>query len=285
MKAFMSAAQRAMPSRTPAERYQLESRMLLEALYWRSGTDLRDRAPQGVTEVVDALREEMGLQTITALIEQMVHDDLALQRVHDRLRARLLAPDSDLASAPHSARNADIAMVDHWCNHVVPLLRSTPFPGVWIHDCSDTALLAQLVGLLNESDLSRRSTLFVTCAEASAVEALRHQLQHAPPILAGKTPASIIVAQYNVQTDGTFNEFDFILCGTVLRRLATSAQRRVLRLLGESLTPCGVLQLLAPDSADAARVAPIFLPMTDSDHLYRHALLEHHAQRRRQELR
>ena len=266
-----------MPGRSVAERYRFELRLLLDAMYWRSGTDLRHLSPQRVTTVIEALREEMGLQTLTALTERLVHNDHDVQRVLDALQICLSEPKPDVGG--------DALMIDHWRNHVVPLLRSTPFPSVWVHDCGDAALRAHLFAMLNECDLLQRCTVFVTCTETSTVALLRQQMQQALPMRAGQCCTNLIVAEYNIHTDGTFNEFDFILCGTVLRRLASATQRRVMRLLGESLTPCGVLQLLAPDAADAARIAPIFLPMDDGVPLYRHALLERHAQRRRHALR
>jgi chemotaxis protein methyltransferase CheR len=268
----MREGDRANSDAASTERQQFESRLLLEALYWRSGTDLRGGAPQHVMMLVDALRKEMDLPTITAMTERVVHNDLDLQQVQDALRTRL--------GAATAISSVDAKTIDHWRNHVVPLLRSTPFPTVWVHDCRDIGVLSQLSAVLNESGLSKRSTVFVTCGDAAHVAPLRLQLQHALAISANAASANFIVAEYNIHTDGTFNEFDFILCGTVLRRLAAPVLRRVMRLFAESLTPCGVLQLLALDAADAARVAPIFLPMSDGAHLYRHALLERHAQRR-----
>jgi chemotaxis protein methyltransferase CheR len=105
-------------------------------------------------------------------------------------------------------------------------------------------------------------------------------LLHATTGVISSSPSSIIVAEFNINTDGTFNEFDFIVCGSVLRKLSRLAQRRVMRLLGESLAPCGVLQLVGPDVADAARIAPVFLPLVEGEHVYRHALLERCTQQR-----
>lgn len=263
-----------------AGRQGFELRILLDALYWRSGTDLRRSRPARLPEIVDTLREEMGLPTITALIDRMVHDDCDLQHVHAALIAQL--------TDEVPGHCADTSMIDGWRSHVVPLLRSTPFPTVWVHDCSDTALLEQLIVHLHDNDLLKRSTVFVTCSDAALVEPLQlnlhrqihHVLRDTLPVSARDAAGSIIVAAYNIHTDGTFNEFDFIVCGTVLHQLASAAQRRLMRLLAESLAPCGVLQLLSPDAADAARIAPLFLPMASAENLYRHALLERHAQRR-----
>lgn len=285
----MGAADRVMHGQDPAGRQRFELGILLDALYWRSGTDMRRNQPARLSEIVDNLREGMGVSTITALIDRIVHDDRDLQQVHATLTAQL--------SDDGPGRFADKSEIDDWHSQVLPLLRSTPFPTLWVHDCGDMELLEQLLLRLLDSDLLKRSTVFVTCTDAAQVKPLRlnlhlklHQvlrlaqqraLPHARRISPTDAAGSIIVAAYNIHTDGTFNEFDFIVCGTALRQLASSAQRRLMRLLADSLASCGVLQLLSPDAADAARIAPLFLPMADAENLYRHALLERHAQQRR----
>ena len=257
-----------------AERKRLEVRLLLDALYWRSGIDLRQRPLTQIGPIVDTVRQKMGALTISALLERIVHDDRVLQQVQSVFSTMAVAMEPDaLVGDP---------MMGNWSDYVLPLLRSTPFPTIWLHDCGDVDVLEQLLIVFKDGDLLKRSTVFATCSEAEGIEPLRDLLRQVTHSVAALPAGSVIVAEFNIITDSSFNEFDFILCGSVLRKLSRLAQRRVIRLLGESLAPCGVLQLLNPNDADAARVAPVFLPMVDGIHLYRHALLERYAQQRRQ---
>lgn len=277
-----------MRQRHDSERHQFEMTLLLDALCWRSGSELQRQtlarcAPAKLARIIDALRRDIGVPTITALSERVLHDDGVLQQVQHALTAVL--SDTEAASSADPLVNP---IQTAWRSHVAPLLRSMPFPTVWVHECDNVELLAQLVLMLADCGLLKRSTVFVTCATTAQIEPLRQQLQHALPSSA-VTSGSIIVAEFNIHTDGTFNEFDFIVCGTELHRLASAAQRRVIHLLKESLAPCGVLQLLSTDEIDtadgnAARIAPIFLPMANGTNLYRHALLERYAQQRRHEV-
>ena len=258
---------------TDAQRKRLEVKLLLDALYWRSGLDLRQHAFTQIAPIVDIVRQKMGALTITAILARVLHDDGDLQQVQAAL--------SRLLETRESGASVKNPMGENWGDHVLPLLRSTPFPTIWVHDCCDIDVLEQLLFAFKESDLVKRSTVFATCSQADGIEALRALLRQVTDSVTALPAGSVIVAEFNIITDSSFNEFDFILCGSELRKLSRLAQRRVMRLLGESLAPCGVLQLLNPSDADAARAAPVFLPMVDGVHLYRHALLERYAQQRR----
>ncbi len=287
-----------------SERAQFEVGLLLDALHWRSGTDVHACRSAQHLSLIESLCQELAVPTITALVERVLHDDAAMARILYVLTAATLtapsagklvvrlpgtsdAPSNPPAqpipttqSMPDTSAHAEDLLIKNWRARVIPLLRSVPFPAVWVHDCNDVALLVHLVAMLTDCGLLKRSTIFVTCAASEQVEPLRCALQRALPPCEDADGGSIIVAEFNVYTDSTFNEFDFILCGTTLCKLARPVQQRVKRLLGESLAPCGVLQLLTFNTADAANIAPVFLPMADGPHLYRHAMLERYAQRR-----
>ena len=155
-----------------------------------------------------------------------------------------------------------------------------PFPSLWLLDCSEALWLPRLVGLLLEENLLARCTIFVTRSEAAqlpTVGAIRRGLINHFGVAAGC--GKVIVADYNIHTDASFGEFDFILCGVRSGHLSTLAQRRLMRLLGASLSSCGLLQMAAPELTDAAHLAPIFLPTSNRTGLYRHAMLTHRGPR------
>jgi chemotaxis protein methyltransferase CheR len=54
---------------------------------------------------------------------------------------------------------------------------------------------------------------------------------------------NIVFAQHNLVSDGTFNEFNVVLCRNVLIYFGTDLQARVHRLLSQSLRRFGILAL------------------------------------------
>ena len=243
----------------------LETALLLDAVYWYGGVDARRYPAAATAGAIDATRSVLGLPTITALLDRIVHRQQDLQRL---LRA--------LATVLPQHESADV-LVQEWRETLAPLLRSTPFPKIWVVDCVDVALLQALIGFLRSEHLTLRTALFVTAANA----ALLRRLQDAVPgpgrvsressVEPNEPP--IVWTDYSLQTDSTFNEFEFILCGTALDELSDAMRRRAVRVLGQSVSDCGLLQRCAPALEDAANLVLTFLPVSQGARLYRHATL------------
>jgi chemotaxis protein methyltransferase CheR len=125
--------------------------------------------------------------------------------------------------------------------------------------------------LLTEAGLYERSRIYATDMNASVVEQakagifpLEHMREYTANYLkaGGKAAFSdyykanydhalfkpslrknIVFAQHNLVSDGTFNEFNVILCRNVLIYFGTDLQSRVYRLLHNSLRRFGILAL------------------------------------------
>ena len=243
----------------------LETALLLDAVYWYGGVDARQYPAAATAHAIDATRADLGLPTITALLDRIVHREQDLRRLLRALATVVPQPDSAGALA------------QEWRDTLAPLLRSTPFPKIWVVDCVDVQLLQALIGFLRQEELTARTALFVTAADAALLRRLQDAVLGPPRLgldAAGQPGGPPIVwTDYSLRTDSTFNEFEFILCGTALNQLAESVRRRAVRVLGESVSGCGLLQRCARAPDDAAALVPIFLPVSAGARLYRHATL------------
>ena len=250
-----------------------ETALLLDAVYWYGGVDVRDHPREPVVAAIAGVRAALGLPSTTALLDRVVHrpDDLR----------RLLQVLGDLV-APGDVNDQVGA---GWRASLIPLLRSTPFPKLWVADLTDPTLLENLLLLLHHEQLLARTALFITAGDPALLRLLKDALQRSERLHAlaerGDWLANLVWTEYCLLTDATFNEFEFILCGERLTLLSQSMQRRVVRLLGESVSRCGLLQMAAIEEDEAASLVPIFLPVGQGGQLYRHATLERESQRRR----
>jgi chemotaxis protein methyltransferase CheR len=69
---------------------------------------------------------------------------------------------------------------------------------------------------------------------------------------------NIVWAEYDLRAGETFNEFDLILCRNVIPDLRPQEQRRVYRLVAESLSRFGLLALGEDETPDVAPYAGWF---------------------------
>lgn len=258
----------------------LDTALLLDAVFWYGGVDVRGGPPAAIERTIDVVRVALGEPSILGLLDRVLHQEQDLARL---LKALVAVDPATPLPAPLPDPHGSI--VAGWREILVPLLRSTPFPKIWVADCRDVQLLRQLIACLRMENLLPRTALFVTASEPALLRYLKDVIEHHWPQLEvadGSAPdLAIVWNDYCMHTDGTFNEFEFILCGTALPLLEQDVQRRVVRLLGESVTRCGLLQMAASigqgkrdPSADAEALMPIFLPAAGGIHMYRHATLE-----------
>jgi chemotaxis protein methyltransferase CheR len=80
---------------------------------------------------------------------------------------------------------------------------------------------------------------------------------------------NIVFAAHNLATDGSFNEFDAILCRNVLIYFNQALQARVLKLFHDSLPLGGVLALGASESLRASPAVAGFEELDGAAKLYR----------------
>ncbi len=273
------------PGQEGEDQDQLETALFLEALYRRYGADLRDFARAALKDKLDALVSRRGLDSISALQGLVLREAGVASEV---LRALHGEASDFLTSAP--------CFMAMRCA-VLPLLRSSPWPAIWLADCAGAELVLRLAALLVEEDLQRRTRLFVTSANEEVLADLLARPIGAPTmdgwdarhfLSGGKTSLRalceagadgwtmraavrehIVWGQHDLVSDGSFNEFQLVLCQRHAAQYNATLQRRVVDLFGQSLCPFGILQIELGADRGGAALARQFTTVLGEQGLYR----------------
>jgi chemotaxis protein methyltransferase CheR len=154
---------------------------------------------------------------------------------------------------------------------ILPVLGTKPFIRVWHAGCSTGEEVYSLAILLKEANLLRKSLLYATDLNPTVLEKVRKGIfplnqmkQYSESYIASggvndfstyytahygqakfdhSLAEKIIISTHNLVSDGSFNEFDLILCRNVLIYFDKDLQDKVLKLFDASLGSLGYLAL------------------------------------------
>jgi chemotaxis protein methyltransferase CheR len=248
---------------------RIEVDLLLEGLWRCYGYDFRDYARPSIQRRVRFFMQEEGLATVSALQDLVLHDAFALRRFLRTLSVNVTAMFRD-PGFYRALREV-----------VVPVLRTYPIVRIWHAGCSTGEEVYSVAILLREEGLYERCQVFATDINEAV---LRQARKGEVPLSgmrentrnyleAGGTQAfarwytaradravldpelrrNVVFAQHNLATDGSFNEFNLIVCRNVLIYFNRRLQERVHRLLHGSLVQFGFLGL---GSRETVRFTP-----------------------------
>jgi chemotaxis protein methyltransferase CheR len=247
---------------------ELETELLLEALFQRFGYDFRayDR-PALRQKFAQALREH-GVATLSALQEKVLHEPEAASRV---LRTLSVPPAALFDNCTHAGRLRGV---------LAPALRGWPVPRVWIAEAAGVGEVWTLAIVLAEEGVMGKLDIHATLANEemvaemqdawlplAEVEAAQQRYQESGGAgsllswfevedgmarLQAQLRRRITWSQYSLVTDASFNEFQAIVCCAVLADVGPVLRQRVLRLFHDSLARFGVVCLDRPLSVSDA---------------------------------
>jgi len=274
--------------RQPLRRRDLEAveiDLLAAGIFDAYGFDFRRYSRPSFRRRVWRRVEAEGLASITGLLERVLHDPVAMQR--------LLA---DL-SVNVSAMFRDPGFFRVFRAKVVPHLRTYPFLRVWNAGCATGEETFSVAILLKEMGLYDRTRIYATDMNEAILDQARSRSYPiakmreytANYIEAGGTRSfseyyvadgdrvvfqpslteNIVFAQHNLVTDRSFNEFHVIMCRNVMIYFDRDLQDHVHKLLYESLTPFGVLGLGSRESIEFSGYREAYEAMDDTERLYR----------------
>jgi chemotaxis protein methyltransferase CheR len=252
-----SAAREVVEGELTLEDIELE--LLLEGIMRRYGLDFRGYARASLKRRVWNMVHAEKLENISQLQAQVLHDALKMEGLLQHL------------SVNTTTMFRDPSFFSAFREKIVPHLFAAPFVRIWHAGCSTGEEVYSLAILLTEAGLYERSRIYATDMNASVVERaksgifpLEHMREYTANYLrAGGSAAfsdyytanydhaifktslrkNIVFAQHNLVSDGTFNEFNVVLCRNVLIYFGTQLQERVHRLLHQSLRRFGILAL------------------------------------------
>ncbi|HEY8025890.1 MAG TPA: CheR family methyltransferase [Burkholderiaceae bacterium] len=263
----------------------LEIDLLLECVYQRYGFDFRayDRVP--LRNRLQAFLSARDIPTFSALQDKIMHDTETGEIFLHAMLARTARLFDDPA---HLQQLRDFA---------VPWLRSHPTPRIWIAESVTPEEVCALAILLDEEGLGEKTELFATgsneallrraatCGVARSELAERADAHRASggkgdlaqyfrcaddrAILVPRLRANITWAQFNLQSDASFNEFHLVVCRHVLHDFGTPLRHRVLRLFHDSLAMFGQLSMDGGSDMGAGPFSGWYRCLTPDGRLYK----------------
>ena len=263
----------------------IEIQLLLEGVARFYGYDFRNYALASLKRRIGNMLRSEGVKTVSALQERVLHDAACLERFLVAMTVNVTAMFRD----PH--------FYLAFMNKVVPMLRTYPFIRIWHAGCSTGEEVYSMAILLHEAGLYDRCRIYATdmnavvLAEAKAgIFALNKMQEYTSNYLkAGGNQAfsqyytaayeraifrpwlkeHITFSQHNLATDGSFNEFNVILCRNVMIYFNKELQARVHGLLYDSLTMFGVLGLGQAESLKFTPHEQQYAEIISGERLYR----------------
>lgn len=237
----------------------IEIQLLLEGVFRYYGFDFRNYALASLKRRIwNTIRSEQ-LTSVSALQEKVLHDPAYMERFLLGLSVNV------------TAMFRDPSFYTAFRSKVVPLLRTYPFIRIWHAGCSTGEEVYSMAILLQEEGLYHRCRIYATDMNEMVLkkakagifplrlmqEYTQHYLQaggkqsfsqyytaaYDNAIFRSSLKENVVFSQHNLATDGSFNEFNVILCRNVLIYFNQLLQERVHKLLYESLCMFGVLGL------------------------------------------
>lgn len=238
---------------------ELETLLFLNALNGRFGVDFLGFNPAQMRAKLKAYVAATGAESISALQGRALRDDAVGADV-------VRALNRSCASSP-----GDMFRLMALRCAILPILRSSPWPAVWLADCADVRVPVLLLALLKEEDLLERTRLFVTSGSEHALEEMKalelsvgevqalQKMHHSSGgrakltgylrerdgklIFRPELRASVSWHVHHLATDASFREFQVIIAPRSLAEYGDVLCSRALRLFSESLCQFGILQL------------------------------------------
>ena len=258
---------------------------LLEGIAETFGYDFRGYARPALDRRIRGFIKDEGLPDAAALRERIATDPQCISRFISRLSHSMPSMFSD---APL------FALIRR---EIIPNLRTYPFIRIWHPGCSTGQEVYSLAILMKEEGLLHRCRIYATDIDDSAVRAARNGIfplqsmrrytanylaaggksafseyytaKYNNAIITAELRKNIVFANHNLVSDGSFNEFHFILCNNVLGRFTEPLQRRVHGLFHQSLAMFGYLGLGPKESLDAAECKDAFRVVDEPSKIYR----------------
>jgi chemotaxis protein methyltransferase CheR len=269
----------------PVGTEDLELELLLEGIFRRYGYDFRGYAGASLRRRLWKRAHTEGLETLTALLDRVLHDPGAL----DRLLGDLSINVTEMFRDPSFHRSLR--------SRVFPLLRTYPFVRIWVAGCSTGEEVLSLAIALHEEGLLQRTRIYATdmneaalgraqerrvpadrldefsdnYARAGGGGALRDYctVRGSTAIFDAALTRSVVWAQHNLASDRSFNEFHIILCRNVMIYFGRDLQKQVHQLFLDSLVPLGLLGLGRKEAIADGGIAVHYEALDPAEKLFR----------------
>lgn len=265
--------------------FDVEVKLMLEAVYLRYQHDFRDYAPTSLRRRMRQAMTRFGCDRLSQLQERVLREPDVFAQMLQFFTVQV----SELFRDP--------AYFAALRREVVPLLATYPSIKVWVAGCSSGEEVWSLAILLAEENLLDRALIYATDinpdalrrAEAGVYPLERMALFSKNYLSAGGKVAlsdyyvaaydsvvfdrtlkkHVVFADHSLATDTVFSEVHFVSCRNVLIYFNRSLQDRAIGLFRESLVRRGFLGLGSKETLQFGAHAQAFSPLMMAERLYR----------------
>lgn len=266
----------------------IEIGLLLEGIYRAHGFDFRDYSRASIKRRVLELMRLEKLGTVSAFQNKLLHDRTCLERFILGL------------SVHATAMFRDPTFYSTFRRKAVPLLRTYPTVQIWVAGCSTGEEVYSLAILLHEENLYEKCRIYATDISPVVLRRARegifplsamreytnnyhkaggqHEFSdyytaHYDNVIFNSTLRhNVVFSEHNLATDGSFNEFQVIMCRNVMIYFNKELQARVHNLFYDSLSMFGVFGLGNKESLKFTPRAAFYQNINHNDKLYRKVL-------------
>ena len=263
----------------------IELSLLTEAVFRRYGLDFRNYAVASLRRRVQLAMNEERVVTVSALTDRLLHDPPAMERLLLRLSVNVTSMFRD----PGFFLSLREKIVGH--------LRSYPFVRIWHAGCATGEEVYSMAILLQEEGIYDRCRIYATDFNEVALQRARdgivaldtmqehstnylragghgslsdyYTANYGHAIFRQSLRRNVIFSQHNLVTDGSFNEFNLILCRNVMIYFNEQLQNRVHKLLYASLRRYGVLGLGCKESLRGTPYEHDYEVIDDAERIFR----------------
>lgn len=267
-----------------ADEFDIEMRLLLDAIYHRYHYDFRAYATQSTKRRLRAAMARFDCATLSQLQDRVLH------------RPELFPSLLDFLTVHVSEMFRDPPFFRALRERVVPFLRTWPSLKIWVAGCSAGEEAYSLAILLHEEGLLERSLIYATDINPRALQRAEsgmfdvaaiagytenHRRSGARVSLSEYYTAAygsalfdkalkkrIVFSDHSLSTDSVFAEVQLVTCRNVLIYFDRALQDRAVGLFREALCPNGFLGIGTKESLRFSRHEPAFSVFAADERIY-----------------
>lgn len=239
------------------ELFDLELRLLLEAVMLRYQHDFRDYAVASLRRRLRLAMDHFGCTTLSQLQERVLRDPATFTRMLQFFTVQV----SEMFRDPRYFRTLR--------EEVMPVLATYPSLKVWVAGCSSGEEVWSLAILLAEEQLLERTVIYATDIQPAAIELAQkgvyplermaqfsrnyhaaggrgslsdhYSEAYGGALFSRRLKSHILFADHSLATDSVFSEVHLVSCRNVLIYFNRSLQDRAVGLFRDSLVRHGFL--------------------------------------------
>jgi chemotaxis protein methyltransferase CheR len=261
-------------SAAAGRKFDIEFRLLIDAIYHAYHYDFRDYAPASLRRRLRSAMARFNCASISQLQDRVMHEPPVFPALLDYLTVQV----SEMFRDPPYFRALR--------EQVVPLLRTYPSLKMWVAGCSSGEEAYSLAILLREEGLLARTLIYATDINPHTLQAaetgiygidriagftVNHRNSGAQTSLSEYYTAAygraifdkslkdhIVFSDHSLATDSVFAEVQLVACRNVLIYFNRKLQDRALALFRDSLCRDGFLAIGAKESLQFSAHAGAF---------------------------